>query len=89
MLTGLLLVLAGGVWVYQLSEQPLMGYMALGAVIIALSIIGDLTESMFKRATEIKDSGSLFPGHGGIMDRLDSLTAAAPCYLLGLHYLAL
>jgi phosphatidate cytidylyltransferase len=61
-----------------MPSLPLVDALVLGAVVAGLGIVGDLDESLLKRWAGVKDSGTLFPGHGGALDRLDSLLFGAP-----------
>ena len=78
-----MVAIAGGIW----FAVPLYWFLPLCLAVVAFSIVGDLTESLLKRFAGVKDSGTLFPGHGGVMDRIDSVTGAAPVLFLGLTML--
>jgi phosphatidate cytidylyltransferase len=88
LVAGALVVAAGG-WLLGVRGAQLAGLVLVALVTVAASIVGDLVESLMKRHARVKDSGRMFPGHGGLMDRLDSVFAALPVFALGKWMLGL
>ncbi len=85
-------IIASCVMVYfYLPKVSLLHAALMGGILCIVSVVGDLIESMFKRAVGVKDSGWIMPGHGGILDRVDSLLFSAPVawiyavYILNMH----
>jgi phosphatidate cytidylyltransferase len=72
-----------GGWLLNLRGPALWALVGLALITVVFSIVGDLFESLIKRHSNAKDSGALFPGHGGVFDRLDSIFAALPVFTAG------
>jgi phosphatidate cytidylyltransferase len=78
-----------GTWLFELQGVRWLPFLLLCVAVVLYSIVGDLGESLLKREAGAKDSGTLLPGHGGLLDRIDSLLAALPAMALGLRWLGL
>ncbi|RUO25413.1 CDP-diglyceride synthetase [Aliidiomarina minuta] len=90
LLGGVVLAFIVMVLVAQLLPVPpelYAGFYTVGLATVLVSVFGDLSESMFKRCAGVKDSGSILPGHGGVLDRIDSLTSALPIFVIGYLWL--
>lgn len=81
LITALLVGWGTAQW-FDIEFVSIPAFIAITLATVVISVLGDLVESMFKRVSGIKDSSNIIPGHGGVLDRIDSLTAAFPVFAL-------
>jgi phosphatidate cytidylyltransferase len=67
-------------WIFDFEAAG--AYVIIGAALAVVAQMGDLFESFMKRRADVKDSGTIIPGHGGLLDRIDGVLTAAPCFVL-------
>jgi phosphatidate cytidylyltransferase len=76
-----------GAWYFDLDPESSVLMLLLMLLLSLISVAGDLFESLMKREYGVKDSGAILPGHGGVLDRIDSVLAAMPLFMLGRQWL--
>ncbi len=86
LMTSLIVIVLG--YRFLMPNIAPLPWLLLGMITVVFSVVGDLFESFYKRIRGVKDSGTILPGHGGILDRIDSITAAVPIFAVGFMFFA-